>query len=176
MFQASLCPSSVDQRTCYCIWCIVLVLLDVVGSGCGGAVLKELSTMWVSVRLSLHTLLTMHGHRNLNIRHLHTDLVAWMTRCLGFVRLWCKPCLIIEKHNFLLFCFHTALNLSFRRFPRFPILLFYRALLTSYIFCQTFNQGCTNPKCLITQVITFCVVVYNICGSPSCTWNLEVAH
>ena len=24
-----------EQRPCYCIWCIVLVLLDVVGSGCG---------------------------------------------------------------------------------------------------------------------------------------------
>jgi len=35
MFQASLCPSSGEQRTRYCIWGIVLVLLDVVGSGCG---------------------------------------------------------------------------------------------------------------------------------------------
>ena len=35
MFRASLCPSSRDQRTRYYIWCIVLVLLDVVGSGCG---------------------------------------------------------------------------------------------------------------------------------------------
>jgi len=35
MFQASLCPSSGEQRPCYCIWCIVLFLLDVVGSGCG---------------------------------------------------------------------------------------------------------------------------------------------
>jgi len=35
MFRASLCPSSGDQRPRYCIWCIVLVLLDVVGSGCG---------------------------------------------------------------------------------------------------------------------------------------------
>ena len=35
MFRASLCPSSEEQRPCYCIWCIVLVLLDVVGSGCG---------------------------------------------------------------------------------------------------------------------------------------------
>ena len=34
MFRASLCPSSGEQRRCYCIWC-VLVLLDVVGSGCG---------------------------------------------------------------------------------------------------------------------------------------------
>ena len=35
MFRASLCPSSGGQRPCYCIWCVVLVLLDVVGSGCG---------------------------------------------------------------------------------------------------------------------------------------------
>ena len=35
MFRASLCPSSGEQRPCYCIWCVVLVLLDVVGSGCG---------------------------------------------------------------------------------------------------------------------------------------------
>ena len=35
MFRASLCPSSVEQRPSYCIWCVVLVLLDVVGSGCG---------------------------------------------------------------------------------------------------------------------------------------------
>ena len=25
-------PSSGEQRPCYCIWCVVLVLLDVVGS------------------------------------------------------------------------------------------------------------------------------------------------
>jgi len=35
MFRASLCPSSGEQRPCYCIWCVVLVMLDVVGSGCG---------------------------------------------------------------------------------------------------------------------------------------------
>ena len=35
MFRASLCPSLGEQRPCYCIWCIVLVLLDVVSSGCG---------------------------------------------------------------------------------------------------------------------------------------------
>ena len=35
MFQASLCTSSGEQRPCYYIWCVVLVLLDVVGSGCG---------------------------------------------------------------------------------------------------------------------------------------------
>ena len=35
MFRSSLCPSSGEQRPCYCIWCVVLDLLDVVGSGCG---------------------------------------------------------------------------------------------------------------------------------------------
>ena len=35
MFRASLCPSSGAQRPCYCICCTALVLLDVVGSGCG---------------------------------------------------------------------------------------------------------------------------------------------
>jgi len=35
MIRASLCPSSGEQRTRYCIWCTALVLLDVVGSGCG---------------------------------------------------------------------------------------------------------------------------------------------
>ena len=35
MFRASLCPSSGEQTPCYCICCVVLVLLDVVGSGCG---------------------------------------------------------------------------------------------------------------------------------------------
>ena len=51
MFQASLCPSSGDQTPCYCIWCNVLVLLDVVGSGCVGAVLQDVITMKVSVQL-----------------------------------------------------------------------------------------------------------------------------
>ena len=35
MFRASLCPSSGEQDMCYCMWCAALVLLDVVGSGCG---------------------------------------------------------------------------------------------------------------------------------------------
>jgi len=35
MFRASLCPSSGEQRPCYCMWCTALVLLDVFGSGCG---------------------------------------------------------------------------------------------------------------------------------------------
>ena len=34
-FGASLCPSSGEQISCYCIRCTALVLLDVVDSGCG---------------------------------------------------------------------------------------------------------------------------------------------
>ena len=51
MFRTSLCPSSGEQMPCYCIWCVVLVLLAVVGSGCGGAVLQDVSTMKVSFQL-----------------------------------------------------------------------------------------------------------------------------
>jgi len=35
MFRASLCPSSGEKDVCYRTWCAALVLLDVVGSGCG---------------------------------------------------------------------------------------------------------------------------------------------
>ena len=35
MFRASLCPSSGEQRPCYCICRVVLFLLDGIGSGCG---------------------------------------------------------------------------------------------------------------------------------------------
>ena len=35
MFRASICPSSGEQEVCYCKGCAALVLLDVVGSGCG---------------------------------------------------------------------------------------------------------------------------------------------
>ena len=94
MFRASLCPSSGEQDVCYCMWCAALVLLDVVGSGCGalrcrvcsntrlvllkmGIMMPE--TCWEIVKnkpltvascwfsLSLHDLLTMHGHRNLKL-------------------------------------------------------------------------------------------------------------
>jgi len=33
--RASLCPSSGEQDVCYCMCCAALLLLDVVGSGCG---------------------------------------------------------------------------------------------------------------------------------------------
>jgi len=45
MFRASSCPSSEEQRPCYCIWCTVLVLLDVVGSGCG-ALHCRMQALW----------------------------------------------------------------------------------------------------------------------------------
>jgi len=45
MFRASLCPTSGEQRPCYCIWCTALDLLDVVGSGCG-ALRCRMRAMW----------------------------------------------------------------------------------------------------------------------------------
>ena len=44
MFRASLCPSSGEQDVCYCTWCAALVLLDVVGSGCGALPCGVLAT------------------------------------------------------------------------------------------------------------------------------------
>ena len=55
MFRASLCPSSGEQRPYYCIWCVVLVLLDVVGSGCG-ALCCRMRALWRLLFDSLHTL------------------------------------------------------------------------------------------------------------------------
>ena len=49
-----------NKDPCYCIWCTALVLLDVVGSGCGAS-----NCCILLVFFSLHTLLTMHGHKNL---------------------------------------------------------------------------------------------------------------
>lgn len=42
------------------------------------------------------------------------NLVAWMTWCLGFVCLWCKPCLIQEEYKFPYFVFiqHWTCNLK----------------------------------------------------------------
>jgi len=64
MFRASLCPSSGVQDVCYCMWCAALVLLDVVGSGCG-ALRFGVRALCRLLFDSLHNLLTMHGHRNL---------------------------------------------------------------------------------------------------------------
>jgi len=45
MFRPSLCSSSGDQDVCYCTWCAALVLLDVVGSGCG-ALRCRMRALW----------------------------------------------------------------------------------------------------------------------------------
>ena len=45
MFRAPLCPSSGEQDVCYCTWCAALVLLNVVGSGCG-ALCCRVRALW----------------------------------------------------------------------------------------------------------------------------------
>ena len=147
MFRASLCPSSGEQDVCYCTWCAALVLLDVVGNGCGalrcgvravwrllfdftllapynaaphnpyqphpaeptqhttcsntrfvllkmGIMMPE--TCWESIdnkhltvascwfSLSLHNLLTMHGHRNLKFHLFLTIHLFHITECISW--------------------------------------------------------------------------------------------
>ena len=53
MFRASLCPSSGEKRPCYCIWCVVLVLLDVVGSGCGALSCRTWSLVLLKMGLMM---------------------------------------------------------------------------------------------------------------------------
>ena len=55
MFRASLCPSSGEQRSCYCIRCTALVLLDVVGSGCGAlrCRMRALQIFIINFRLNM---------------------------------------------------------------------------------------------------------------------------
>ena len=54
MFRASLCPSSGEQRPCYCIWYTALVLLDVVGSGCGALRFRMRACERVSTKTKLY--------------------------------------------------------------------------------------------------------------------------
>jgi len=87
------------KTVCYCMRCSSLVLLDVVGSGCGALRCRVLlkmgimmpETCWDGVdnkhlivascwfSLSLHNLLTMHGHRNL--KHLWNVYTIQMSTC-----------------------------------------------------------------------------------------------
>ena len=67
MFRASLCPSSGEKNTCYCIW----VLAGNVGCGwlrCCGATLYGVSTVKVAARVATLTVLTPYNvapqHRN----------------------------------------------------------------------------------------------------------------
>ena len=53
MFRKSLCPSSGEQRPCYCIWCVVLVLMVVVGSGCG-TLLCRMRAVFTSCKTAPH--------------------------------------------------------------------------------------------------------------------------
>ena len=54
----------VEQRPCYCIWCVVLVLLDVVGSGCGAlrCRMRELLASYNAAPTSSRTVSTCFGH------------------------------------------------------------------------------------------------------------------
>ena len=102
MFRASLCPSSGDQRPCYCIWCILvwfcwMWLVAVVGRCLVRCALwrflfKHVETEVNNKHLivascwffSLHTLVTMHGHRNLK-RVEHSCFFSGQNICVAKV-------------------------------------------------------------------------------------------
>jgi hypothetical protein len=78
MFRASLCPSSGEQRPCYCICCIVLVLLDVVGSGCGAlacrmwALWQFMNTKWATftyISPLIRRITNLFKHTNVRIAY-----------------------------------------------------------------------------------------------------------
>ena len=58
--RASLCPSSGDQDVCYCMCCAALLLLDVVGSGCG-ALRCGVWALW-RLLFDLHSAHTLQGN------------------------------------------------------------------------------------------------------------------
>ena len=60
MFWATLCPSSGEQRPSYCIWCTALILLDVVGSGCG-ALRCRMRAVLASYNAKTHATLEVSG-------------------------------------------------------------------------------------------------------------------
>jgi len=79
MFRVLLCPSSGEQRPCYCLWCTALVLLDVVGSGCGAlrcrmrAVLASYNTICsntVLVLLKMGIMMPEHVETEVDNKHL----------------------------------------------------------------------------------------------------------
>ena len=37
-------------------------------------------------------------------------------------------------------------------------------------------QGCTNPRCMVTQVTKFCIVASNICGSSIWSWFISLSR
>ena len=77
MFRASLCPSSGEQRPCYCIWCVVLVLLDVVFSGCG-ALSCRMRVAALRTHPWTHYLPT--GLDNLPAATAHTNTMLYITQ------------------------------------------------------------------------------------------------
>ena len=80
MFRASLCPSSGERDVCYCMWCAALVLLDVVGSGCG-TLCCRMRALWRSSRTVTFTVLAPHNAAPHNRYEPHPTEPAQHTTC-----------------------------------------------------------------------------------------------
>jgi len=69
MFRASLCPSSGEQRPCYCICCVFLVLLDVVVRGCGALSCRMWALVFTSYKINNSKFKRRVLHANINLNH-----------------------------------------------------------------------------------------------------------
>ena len=99
MFRASLCPSSGEQRPCYCICCVVLVLLDVVGSGCGALSCR----MWALRRFLflLTSVSTCFGHHYAHLLEIKGPVTAF-----GVLFLFCWMWLVADVGRCPVGCEH----------------------------------------------------------------------
>ena len=104
------------KTVCYCIRCTALVLPSVVGSGCGALRYKMRAHLIVVscwfFFFSLHTLLTMHGHRNLNF---NGELHAYLARECNNINVMCQHSDRISKLNTPL-CTHDTAMLRYLQF------------------------------------------------------------
>ena len=127
MFRASLCPSSGEQDVCYCMCCaalrcfcwmwlvaeaaqhntcsnirIVLLKMGIMMPETCWEIVKNkhltVASCWFS--LSLHNLLTMHGHRNLKSSHILL-WYTWSAGAFAFTQTVCLLKLVIRTTNAL---------------------------------------------------------------------------
>ena len=132
MFRASSCPSLGEQRPCYCVWCTALVLLDVVGSGCGGAAL-----------LLLNSVSTCFGHYYAHLQASKDRVTAYGV-LLWFCWMWSVAfvgrCVVIN--NFCLNMFRASLcPSSGEQRPCYCI------WCTALVLLDVVGSGCEALRC-----------------------------
>ena len=101
MFRASLCPSSGEQSPYYCIWCVVLVLLDVVGNGCGALRCRMWSLFCSTETFTVITSCKTAPHNRYQTHPAKPEHTNAVIRPLFFWRwaIWCPKHVETEFNN-----------------------------------------------------------------------------